>query len=156
MYYSSNRIGPNNTENDISNENYDIWYSDFDEDKGEWSLAKNLGSIVNTGKQELGPFIAKDGVTLYFASTGHIPNLGEKDFYYTTLTDPEKIFGQSLNQFHILELIQKMMKNLFPSQLLVMLFISLQIETMIMPKVNKISLWHLFRHYQEQLLYVFL
>lgn len=40
VYYSSNRIGPNNTENDISNENYDIWYSDFDEDKGEWSLAK--------------------------------------------------------------------------------------------------------------------
>ena len=90
VYYSSNRLGPNNTENDISNENYDIWYSDFDEDKGEWSVAKNLGNIVNTGKQELGPFISKDGVTLYFASTGHIPNLGEKDFYYTTLTDPEK------------------------------------------------------------------
>jgi outer membrane protein OmpA-like peptidoglycan-associated protein len=90
IYFASNRLGPNNTDKDISNENYDIWYTDFDEETGEWKPAKNLGAVVNTAGQELSPFIAKDGVTLYFASSGHLPNQGYKDFYYCTLTDPEK------------------------------------------------------------------
>lgn len=90
IYFASNRLGPNNTDSDPGNTNYDIWYSDFDEETMKWKPAKNLGNIVNTAGEELGPFIAKDGVTLYFASTGHQPNLGAKDFYFATLTDPEK------------------------------------------------------------------
>ena len=90
IYFASNRLGPNNTDSDPGNTNYDIWYADFDEETGNWKQAKNLGAPVNTAGEELGPFISKDGVTLYFASTSHVPNLGAKDFYYTILKDSEK------------------------------------------------------------------
>ncbi|MFM8840837.1 MAG: TolB family protein, partial [bacterium] len=65
IYFASNRLGPNNTDTDPGNQNYDIWYADFDEETGNWKPAKNIGAPINTPGEELGPFIAKDGVTLY-------------------------------------------------------------------------------------------
>ncbi|KAA9340633.1 OmpA family protein [Adhaeribacter soli] len=38
---------------------------------GSWSEAMNLGANVNTEYDEDAPFIAADGVTLYFSSRGH-------------------------------------------------------------------------------------
>lgn len=38
---------------------------------GEWSKPLNLGPMINTPYDEDAPFVHSDGVTLYFASTGH-------------------------------------------------------------------------------------
>lgn len=38
---------------------------------GEYGMGMNLGSIVNTSQEEMAPFLAPDGRTLYFSSNGH-------------------------------------------------------------------------------------
>ncbi len=38
---------------------------------GKWSDPLNLGSVINTSGNEISPFLAPDGHTLYFASDGH-------------------------------------------------------------------------------------
>lgn len=81
IYFVSTREGPNSDgEEDVKN--FDIWYSDYDFDLEEWGKAKNLEAI-NTPGRDVSPFIAADGVTLFFASDGHEPNYGGQDFYYT-------------------------------------------------------------------------
>ncbi|HFB99534.1 MAG TPA: tetratricopeptide repeat protein [Phaeodactylibacter sp.] len=47
---------------------------------GEWGVATNLGSVVNTEGDEEAPFIANDGKTLYFSSNGH-PGQGDGDLF---------------------------------------------------------------------------
>ena len=74
LYFVSNRPGPH------GEENLDIWYSDFDFEKGEWKPAVNLREL-NTPGREASPFIAADNQTLFFASDGHKPNFGGLDFY---------------------------------------------------------------------------
>ncbi len=49
----------------------DIWYMVRKSESEAWSLARNLGSAVNTECDELCPYICADGTTLMFASTGH-------------------------------------------------------------------------------------
>jgi outer membrane protein OmpA-like peptidoglycan-associated protein len=49
---------------------------------GGWSVPINLGLIVNTPGDELSPFLAADGRTLYFASDGR-PGYGNADIYMT-------------------------------------------------------------------------
>ena len=39
--------------------------------KGNWSRSKSLGPNINTRGDEDGPFLAYDGKTLYFSSSGH-------------------------------------------------------------------------------------
>jgi Tol biopolymer transport system component len=48
----------------------DIYVSEKN-DNGTWGKAENLGSTINTPRDEEGPFIHHDGVTLYFSSKGH-------------------------------------------------------------------------------------
>lgn len=48
----------------------DIWVSQQNE-RGEWSKARNLGAPVNTSFDEISPFIHANGQVLYFASKGH-------------------------------------------------------------------------------------
>lgn len=55
---------------------------------GEWSLPLNLGPEVNTAKDEDGPFIHSDGVTLFFSSKGH-STMGGYDIFKAVLTDPD-------------------------------------------------------------------
>jgi outer membrane protein OmpA-like peptidoglycan-associated protein len=57
----------------------DIWYSERNE-IGGWSEGKNLGPVINTGSDEVSPFIAADNMTLYFASGGH-PGLAGTDLF---------------------------------------------------------------------------
>jgi len=82
IYFTSNRDG-----SPYGSKNFDIWYCDWDEDEEEWKPAENLKAI-NTPGREFSPFIAADGVTLFFASDGHTPNFGGLDFYVARL-DPE-------------------------------------------------------------------
>lgn len=86
IYFTSNR--PKNDKNvkiknyDKDNNDFDIWYSDFDPDKNEWLPAKSLEGI-NTSHKECAPFICPDGSTLIFSSDAYTPNYGGLDFYVT-------------------------------------------------------------------------
>jgi hypothetical protein len=53
---------------------------------GKWSLATNLGNIINTKYDEDAPFISVDGVTLYFSSKGH-ETMGEFDIFKTKINE---------------------------------------------------------------------
>ncbi len=49
----------------------DLYVSVYDSLRDEWSEPENMGSVVNTSGMEGSPFLAPDGKTLYFFSTGH-------------------------------------------------------------------------------------
>lgn len=57
----------------------DIWYSEL-QDNGTWSVAQNLGPVINTEDDDVSPFLHWDGQTLYFSSAGHV-GFGGRDFY---------------------------------------------------------------------------
>ncbi|HZV13341.1 MAG TPA: flagellar motor protein MotB, partial [Candidatus Kapabacteria bacterium] len=63
----------------------DIWYTTKDANDN-WTEPKNIGPPINTPDNEVSPFIAADGVTLYFASDGH-GGLGGLDFFTSEKTD---------------------------------------------------------------------
>ncbi len=48
---------------------------------GEWGLAQNLGSDINTEYDERCPYIHPDGITLFFSSQGHF-NMGGFDIFF--------------------------------------------------------------------------
>jgi len=63
----------------------DIYVSFLNVDDS-WSEPKNIGSVVNTGEAESTPFIAPDGVTMYFSSSGHA-GYGNNDIFLTRRLD---------------------------------------------------------------------
>lgn len=85
LYFASNRPSPTNPDGE-GQKDTDIWYCDWDEDLGEWKPAKNMGPDINTTRAETAPFIAADGITLFFSSDGHLPNMGGLDFYKVSKT----------------------------------------------------------------------
>lgn len=58
----------------------------FKQTDGTWSEPKNLGTTINTSKQESVAFLAPDNVTLYFSSMGH-PGFGGSDLYLSRRLD---------------------------------------------------------------------
>jgi len=77
LIFSSNRQGGSGGK--------DLWYSVL-KDNGTWSVPVNLGPKINTGGEEMSPFIHFDGKSLYFASDGH-PGMGGFDIYMVTMND---------------------------------------------------------------------
>ena len=65
----------------------DIWLS-YLSDNDEWQPAINLGTSINTRRDEVSPFIHVNGQTLYFASKGY-PGFGGYDLYYAEYTNGE-------------------------------------------------------------------
>ena len=67
---------------------------------GSWGQPRNLGPGVNTSGDEVFPFWAADGRTLFFTSTGH-PGLGGADLFRTQLIDdawtPVQNLGYPIN-----------------------------------------------------------
>jgi outer membrane protein OmpA-like peptidoglycan-associated protein len=64
----------------------DIYVSFLETDE-EWSKPLNLGQVINTNQKEYSPFLASDGVSLYFSSKGH-GGYGDADvFIYRKLDD---------------------------------------------------------------------
>lgn len=61
-------------------------YVSFLEGDGVWSTPKNLGPVLNSPGTELSPFLAADGVTMYFSSTGH-PGYGKNDIFVSKRLD---------------------------------------------------------------------
>jgi len=56
---------------------------------GEWSLAKNMGTQINTPFDEDAPFIHPDGRQLYFSSNGH-KSMGGFDIFSSELSEENK------------------------------------------------------------------
>jgi outer membrane protein OmpA-like peptidoglycan-associated protein/tetratricopeptide (TPR) repeat protein len=73
LYFASNRRGGLGK--------MDIWYSRQDRD-GKWGEPVNLGERINTGSNEMSPFIHVDNQTLYFSSDGHT-GMGGYDLFVT-------------------------------------------------------------------------
>ncbi len=85
LYFSSNR--PRYEGENHDPDDYDIWYCDWDAARKEWKPARNLGATINTPGQEVAPYIAPDGKTLFYSSNGRKPSIGGLDFYHSTRTD---------------------------------------------------------------------
>lgn len=73
MYFSSTRSG--------NKGGTDLWMSTLADD-GLWEPPVNMGDVINTTGDEEAPYIAPDGVTLYFSSDGH-PGFGDADIFRT-------------------------------------------------------------------------
>ncbi|MEM6723481.1 MAG: OmpA family protein [Bacteroidota bacterium] len=84
LYFSSSRDGGYG--------GADIWVSHFE--NGEWGLPRNLGPLINTQGDEESPFLAADGKTLYFSSTGH-PGFGDSDLFISRLANDS--WGRPVN-----------------------------------------------------------
>jgi len=61
-------------------------YVSFLKDNGNWSVPMNMGKQVNTDGNELSPFIASDGTTLYFSTDGR-NGLGGYDVFLSRRLD---------------------------------------------------------------------
>jgi outer membrane protein OmpA-like peptidoglycan-associated protein len=77
-------------------------YVTLQDEKGNWSAPINLGKQINTSGDELSPFLAADGRTLYFASNGR-PGYGNYDIFmskrgnsWTDWTEPVNL-GPEIN-----------------------------------------------------------
>lgn len=86
LFFSSNRKGGFGGN--------DIWYSIMQND-ASWSEAKNLGSVVNTPKDEISPFMFFNNEILFFSSNGH-PGFGGMDIQLSKVvggefTEPENL-----------------------------------------------------------------
>jgi outer membrane protein OmpA-like peptidoglycan-associated protein len=89
--YSEYTLAPNGkillmtTETKDSYGGKDIYVSFWKSDD-TWTEPKNIGSNVNSGESESTPFIAPDGVTMYFSSSGHV-GYGNNDIFLTRRLD---------------------------------------------------------------------
>lgn len=75
LYFSSN--GHN------SMGGLDVYFSEYDEDLGEWSKPENLGYPVNSPEDDLHFVISSDGKVAYYATTRK-DSRGEHDIYLVT------------------------------------------------------------------------
>ena len=58
----------------------------FLESDGTWSKPLHMGNVINSDGEEANPFLAADGKTLYFSSTGH-PGYGSYDLFVSKRLD---------------------------------------------------------------------
>jgi len=65
-------------------------------DDGYWSKPENLGEAINTSEDEEFPYIAPDGITLYFASKGHY-SMGGYDIYRSIFDNGTKKWSNPEN-----------------------------------------------------------
>lgn len=72
----------------------DIWYA---RRKGDYKYrkAENVGSLINTPKDEIGAYVSPEGRTLYFASDGH-EGFGGFDIYKCE-RQPDGTWGEPIN-----------------------------------------------------------
>ena len=76
IYFSSNRPGGNGGR--------DLWLTTYTNNK--WSQPKNLGSSINSFKDETTPFIHPNGESIYFSSNGFV-GMGGFDLLRSNLVD---------------------------------------------------------------------
>ena len=61
-------------------------YVSFDQGNNNWSEPKNLGKTINTFAQDETPFLAADGVSLYYSTSG-LPGYGQNDIFVSKRLD---------------------------------------------------------------------
>lgn len=61
-------------------------YVSFRRANGTWTEPANMGGVVNTIGNEIGPFIAADGMTMYYSSNG-LPGFGNQDIFISRRLD---------------------------------------------------------------------
>lgn len=61
-------------------------YVSFRDDKGDFSKPLHTGSVLNSFGDDSTPFLAADGVTIYFSSNGH-PGFGSSDIFMSRRLD---------------------------------------------------------------------
>ena len=72
-------------------------YVSFLNNDNSWTTPINLGNQINTPDREDSPFLAADGVTLYFSSAGY-PGYGSNDIFMTKrLDDTWKRWSEPIN-----------------------------------------------------------
>ena len=80
----------------------DIWLSRFD--NGRWQQPVNAGPAVNTAGNEISPFLAADGKSLFFASDGQARSFGGYDLYCATRSGNQlsqvRNLGRPINSPH--------------------------------------------------------
>ena len=75
---------------------WDIWIATRETKDTEWSKAENLGTIINSIKNEIAPSISADGLSLFFGSNrpnGH----GSSDLWLTTRETLHDDWSKPLN-----------------------------------------------------------
>jgi len=63
---------------------------------GQWGLAQNIGSNINTKYREDFPWLSTDGKTLYFASEGH-SSMGGFDLFKSIWDEDSKSWSKPIN-----------------------------------------------------------
>lgn len=86
LYFASNR------EEGVGSTDLYVSYLQAD---GTWGPAENLGTNINTDKDEESPFITNDGKTLFFSSTGHL-GMGEQDLFMSR-KQGDGSWGEAIN-----------------------------------------------------------
>lgn len=61
-------------------------YVSFLKGENSWTKPKNLGSVINTYVNDYSPFLAADGVTFYYSTSGY-PGYGEEDIFMVKRLD---------------------------------------------------------------------
>jgi hypothetical protein len=74
----------------------DIWMTTRQGDGGDWGAPQNLGTVVNTKYDEMSPFMALDGKTLFFVSKGH-NSMGGFDIFKTVFDSTSGKWGKPVN-----------------------------------------------------------
>lgn len=72
-------------------------YVTFLKDSNTWAEPFNIGEVINTFADEKFPFLAADGVTLYFSSDGHTGFGGQDIFMTKRLDDTWKNWSKPVN-----------------------------------------------------------
>ncbi|RZK22965.1 MAG: hypothetical protein EOO56_06705 [Hymenobacter sp.] len=94
LYFSSNRGGGVG--------GYDIYVTSVGAD-GTWGTARNVGTPINTTRDDLAPFIHASGTTLYYSTNGRV-GLGSSDIFRAELDEKgqwqePRNLGYPLNTF---------------------------------------------------------
>ncbi len=61
-------------------------YVSFLKEENHWTKPKNLGPVINTYVNDYSPFLAADGVTFYYSTSGY-PGYGEEDIFMVKRLD---------------------------------------------------------------------
>ena len=95
-YYNNNKYGEYNLANDgktlvLAIERDDTKgakdiYVSFRNEDGSWTVPMHTGDMLNTAASELSPYLAADGKTLYFATSGR-PGYGQADMFVSRRLD---------------------------------------------------------------------
>lgn len=67
------------------------------QDFSDWSAPVNLGSVVNSGFNDEGPAISRDGLSLYFTSNRPVGGFGGQDIWIAQRKNKDSPWGMPVN-----------------------------------------------------------